>query len=74
MKPVVYYDTNYPAHIKEGSAAYIKPINHPNHLPGHCVSNTSMVHTSTVLSVDADGNFETKNTRYVPKNPILEII
>jgi len=65
-KPTVHYDVNYPAIIEVGYRAYIKPVDHPNHLPGHNVSNTQLVYTSTVVSIDPHGIFETLNTRYVP--------
>lgn len=48
--------------------ALLHPVNHPNHLPGHEVSNTNEVTTSLVLSWDKPtGRIETKNTIYMPE-------
>lgn len=46
---------------------WLKPIDHPNHLDGHDVSNGMPVRTSAVLSCDhTTGRIETKNTIYMP--------
>lgn len=44
------------------------PVNHPNHLDGHNVTNCNTVRTSRVLSHDeATGRIETQNTIYMPE-------
>lgn len=63
-KPVVTYTE---ATVVYGTMCWLKPVDHPNHLPGHSVSNLRMVKTSTVLSWDhKTGRIETKNTIYMP--------
>lgn len=62
-KPVVAY-TEATVHA---TMCWLKPVDHPNHLPGHGVSNLRVVRTSTVLSWDHEtGRIETKNTIYMP--------
>ena len=52
-------------YIRLGFGAIIKPIDHPNHLVGHAVSNKNFVHTSRVITIQRDGKgFETMNTIY----------
>lgn len=63
MKPTVHYHPTDLDIIELGRGAVIFPMNHPDK---HNVSNTTLVFTSKVISVDGQGNFETENTRYVP--------
>ena len=66
-KPVVKYKLVEGApEIKVGHQALIHPLNHPNHLDGHYVSNESPVWTSRVQSILSElaGRFETRNTIY----------
>ena len=65
MKPTVHYKGSA---VVIGSRALLHPVDHPNHLPDHRVSNTHEVWTSTVLEHDeATGRIETKNTIYMPE-------
>lgn len=67
LKPIVRYTmANY---IKVGDKAEVTPVDHPNHLPGHAVSNDGRpVWTSKVVSYDPKtGEFETNNTYYKPQ-------
>lgn len=64
MKPTVHYRGE--AHFLFG-LAYLTPVDHPNHLVGHAVSNNVQVVTSRVIEHDAEtGRIETRNTIYVP--------
>lgn len=64
-KPTVHYQTLL--FVKVGSFALLYPVDHPNHLPEHKVSNNQEVTTSKVLSYDDQtGRIETLNTIYVP--------
>lgn len=64
MKPTVHY-IGVPVII--GDNAVLKPIDHPNHMVGHAVSNTKSVITSKIVSKDDfTGRIETQNTIYVP--------
>lgn len=64
-KPVVAY-TEAGLH---GTACWLMPVDHPNHLEGHSVSNTRVVRTSPVVASDlATGRIETQNTVYMPYN------
>ncbi len=66
-KPIVRYRTDLPCHIMLGLPAFVHPVDHPNHIEGHNVSNTTYVLTSKVVGHDAlTGEFETLNTRYAP--------
>lgn len=67
-KPVVRYDRSPSMYwIQVGNSAYVTPLDHPNHLEGHHVTNGMQIRTSTVISYDkATGEFETLNTKYVP--------
>ena len=58
-KPIVHYTPSQYNYIKVGHSAIVCPIDHPS----ESVSNTTMVKTSTVVSITADG-FETRNTIY----------
>jgi hypothetical protein len=70
MKPTVRYMMEKHGYIRVGHSAIVTPLDHPNHLPGHFVSNLESVHTSTVLKYDKDtGRFETKNTIYIKAQP-----
>ena len=65
-KPVVRYRGTATAAI--GRSAFLHPIDHPNHLRGHDVSNTRVVRTSAVIDFDAEtGRIETMNTIYLPE-------
>lgn len=68
MKPTVHYDKTQFSSIILGSAAFVKPIDHTNHLEGHHVSNTTHVMTSRVVKIFPDGSFETLNTFYKPRS------
>lgn len=64
-KPIVQYKELESARV--GSRAILFPINHPNHIPGHLVSNTKPVITSIVIAYDKKtGQIETQNTIYTP--------
>lgn len=65
-KPTVRYrDLGVP--ISVGRSAIVQPVDHPNHLEGHLVSNAKPVKTSAVISYDEKtGVFETRNTVYSP--------
>jgi len=58
-KPVVHYRSHPDSYLKVGERAYVLPIDHPSPL----VSNTKMVFTSRVVSLNSEG-FETMNTIY----------
>jgi len=61
-KPIVKYHMDEWSSICKGKCAIVSPIDHPSHR----VSNKNAVHTSTVVSIDANGrDFETLNTKYV---------
>jgi hypothetical protein len=65
MKPVVHYTDL--AYIKVSGVAVLLPLDHPNHLPTHNVSNKHHIRTSTVLRHDVEtGEIETMNTIYRP--------
>lgn len=51
-----------------GGVAFLVPIDHPNHMEGHEVSNIKVVRTSRVLEHDPQtGRIETKHTVYMPE-------
>ena len=63
-KPTVHYKGKAQKFML---SAYLLPVDHPNHLVGHSVSNTEYVTTSKVLNWNEEtGVIETKNTIYVP--------
>ena len=62
-KPTVHYRGEA---VKVMGRAMLYPVDHPNHLDGHDISNTDLVTTSAVLSWVGD-RIETKNTIYVPE-------
>lgn len=66
MKPIVYYkrSTLFPVPPVVGHSVYCEPIDHPS--PN--VSNTKLIRTSRVVSVEKGtlDVFETENTKYVP--------
>ena len=63
-KPIVHYRGE--AHFLFG-LAYLTPVDHPNHLVGHDVSNNVQVATSRVIEHDINtGRIETRNTIYIP--------
>lgn len=65
-KPIVHYKTVREG-VKVGSSAILTPVDHPNHLPEHSVSNKGAVFTSLVQAYDpSTGRIETENTIYVP--------
>jgi hypothetical protein len=64
LKPTVHYTPSKHDIIIVGSGAVITPVDHYNL---DTVSNTKMVHTSTVLvHSPLTGEFETRNTKYIP--------
>ena len=65
-KPIVHYKS--PA-IKNGiDRALLYPVDHPNHLDGHNISNNKQVLTSKIISWDEiTGRIETQNTIYIPE-------
>lgn len=65
-KPTVHYRGE--AHVVL-NRAWLVPIDHPNHLEGHDVINTTTIRTSTIVSHDQEtGRIETQNTIYVPED------
>lgn len=63
-KPVVFYKGKATPFMDR---AVLFPVNHPNHLDGHEVSNTHQVVTSRVLAWSlTTGCIETQNTIYTP--------
>jgi hypothetical protein len=66
VKPVVHYRNDGSQRIPLGKFAFVRPIDHPNHVPGHNVSNKEMVVTSKVIRIGSNGEFETMNTIYRP--------
>ena len=67
MKPTVHYNNLLLSVIALGRGALVAPVDHPNHLASHAVSNTKHVLTSRVIKVHYDGSFETENTIYKPQ-------
>lgn len=64
-KPIVHYTTASAPAV--GVSAYLIPVDHPNHIDGHDVSNERLVRTSRVESInEATGRIETRNTVYMP--------
>lgn len=63
MKKIVRFDPAQTLLLKEGYCALIVPVDHPDSAN---VSNKSHVATSTVQKIEANGAFETLNTRYCP--------
>lgn len=64
-KPIVHY-RGIASNI--WGRAMLQPVDHPNHLDGHQVSNTKPVMTSTIVSWDkATGRIETQHTIYEPE-------
>jgi hypothetical protein len=64
-KPVVFYRGKALSFM---GCVVLFPLNHPNHLEGHKVSNTREVHISSVISWDEEtGTIETQNTIYKPE-------
>lgn len=70
MKPIVHYNNLLLSVIALGRGAVVAPVDHPNHLPDHNVSNTKHVLTSRVVKVYHDGSFETENTIYKPRSTV----
>ena len=70
MKPIVKYDNTKLSVIALGRGAIVMPVDHPNHLEDHQVSNTTHVLTSRVIKIHHDGSFETENTIYKPRKGI----
>lgn len=67
-KPTVHYSGEAVVR-RVGQAAWLTPLDHPNHMTGHHVSNTMPVHTSAVESFnEKTGAIETRNTSYVPSH------
>jgi len=70
MKPTVHYDATKFVAITLGGSAFVHPVDHPNHIVGHAVSNTKIVKTSKVVFYnETTGEFETLNTLYKPCGP-----
>lgn len=67
-KPTVNYTVQF-GPLVLGKSAFVRPTNHPNHLPEHNVSNQRIVRTSEVVKIMSDG-FETLNTIYKEQSPI----
>jgi hypothetical protein len=64
-KPVVAYTEA----TVVSAICFLKPVDHPNHLEGHSVSNERIVRTSAVVASDlTTGRIETRNTIYMPFN------
>jgi hypothetical protein len=63
MKKLVRFDPAQTYLLEEGLRALIVPVDHPDH---DRVSNRQHVTTSIVLKIEANGAFETENTRYCP--------
>lgn len=54
-----------PEYLRVGGMAMLTPINHPNHMPDHRVTDGHAVRTSVIVSVDlANKRIETLNTIY----------
>jgi hypothetical protein len=65
-KPTVLYKDLVSAEV--GYRAILYPINHPNHLNGHQVTNLKYVLTSVVKEYDpVSGRIETENSIYFPE-------
>lgn len=65
-KPIVRY--RGAAQVVVGRSAILHPVDHPNHLPGHNVSNARQVRTSAVIDFNSEtGYIETMNTIYMPE-------
>lgn len=63
-KPIVRYSGQASVVAEH---AFLLPLDHPNHIEGHSVSNCRVVRTSRVLEHDPQtGRIETKNTIYMP--------
>lgn len=64
MKPTVFYVASPYDSVVVGRSAFLLygPLNHNSQL----VSNNSPVHTSEVVKKGDKGEFETKNTIYIP--------
>lgn len=62
-KPTVHYSGVAVPHPKVGYSTFVFPLDHPKR------SNQRMGQTSNVVKVGKDGQFETLNTIYVPKDP-----
>lgn len=63
MKKVVRYDPAQTYLLKEGYCALIVPVDHPDTAN---ISNKQHVQTTMVEKLDANGQFETRNTIYCP--------
>ena len=62
-KPIVKY--RQLVYVRVGHAAVVAPLDHPS--PWVTGDGETLVETSTVLAINADGSFETLNTRYEPE-------
>ncbi len=57
-----------------GNFAFLLQVDHPNHKPGHDVSNCYYARTSKILAVDAHtGVIETMNTIYAPFDASVQL-
>lgn len=65
-KPVVTYKVTPHTQIVVGERAFVIPTNHPDEVN---VENGRHAFTTEVVSYNTDtGEFETKNSRYVPES------
>lgn len=65
-KPIVHYRGK--AQPWHSNTALLFPIDHPNHKPGHSISNNHIARTSSIVEWDRKtGRIETLNTIYVPE-------
>lgn len=61
-KKIVRFDPAQTLLLKEGYCALIVPVDHPS----ADVTNKGLVQTTMVEKIEANGAFETMNTRYCP--------
>lgn len=62
-KPVVHYRPNVWDEIEEGRSGWVYALDHPR-------LGEQQVHTSKILIVGQNGQFETLNTIYVPEQKV----
>lgn len=62
-KRVVHYTPCANDYIVLGAGAIVVPIDHPSSY----VDNGCVCYTTKVVSLSDNGEFETKNTKYIPK-------
>ena len=67
-KPIVHYRGE--AQPYYANTAILVPLDHPNHKPGHSISNNHIARTSSIVNWNHEtGRIETLNTIYVPEEP-----